>query len=75
MGDRLRPSLDALRAPDSGWRKRIATLAQGRQFLLVLPWLVLVFGLAVTHGLWRSAYQDADRTLGAEFEFWADKVV
>lgn len=75
MGNRLRPSLDALRAPDSGWRKRIATLAQGRQFLLVLPWLVLVFGLAVTHGLWRSAYQDADRTLGAEFEFWADKVV
>ena len=67
MGHRLPQRLDALRAKTA--------IVQTRWWLLTLPWLVLGAGLAVTHGLWQSARDDAVEVLEAEFEFAANKVV
>jgi len=58
------------------WLRALRVSAAGRRrLLLLLPWLVLLLGLAVTGWLWQAARQDAQRTLAAEFEFAADKVV
>lgn len=75
MEKRFQKWLDALRTLDLGLRRGGAVFAQTKRFLLALPWLVLIVGLAVTYALWQNARQDAARALEAEFQFWANKVV
>ncbi|MCM8611428.1 CHASE domain-containing protein [Accumulibacter sp.] len=64
-----------LRALAAGRQRSVEVTASRRRQLLLLPWLVLLLGLAVTGWLWQAARQDAERMLAAEFEFSADRVV
>ncbi|MBI5658083.1 MAG: CHASE domain-containing protein [Nitrosomonadales bacterium] len=43
-------------------------LPQRTHFGFLLPWMVLVFGLLITHQLWRHAQQSAEEALQADFD-------